>query len=82
MICRYWRGLVKPDCPDAYIEHLRTRTFPHLERIPGFHGASLMKRELPTGVEFIVQTRWDSLDAIVAFAGEDAEVAVVPEVVL
>jgi heme-degrading monooxygenase HmoA len=79
MICRYWRGLVRLDGPDAYVEHLRRHTFPHLARIPGFRGASLMKRELPDGVEFVVQTQWDSLDAIEAFAGEDAEVAVVPE---
>ncbi len=79
MICRYWRGLVRPDSPDAYIEHLRARTFPQLSRIPGFQGVSLMKRKVAAGVEFVVQTRWESLDAIVAFAGEDAEVAVVPE---
>ena len=79
MICRHWRGLVRPDCPDAYIEHLRSQTFPHLADIPGFRGVSLMKRKVSGGVEFVVQTRWDSLDAIVAFAGQDAEVAVVPE---
>src|SRR5690242_19077167 len=79
MICRHWRGLVKPDCPDAYIEHLQAKTFPQLARIPGFRGASLMRRTLATGVEFIVQTRWDSRETIVAFAGQDAEAAVVPE---
>jgi heme-degrading monooxygenase HmoA len=79
MICRYWRGLVRPDSPDAYIEHLRSRTFPQLARIPGFQGISLMKRTLPSGVEFVVQTHWESLASIVAFAGQDAEVAVVPE---
>jgi len=79
MICRYWRGLVRSESQDAYIEHLRAHTFPQLSRIPGFQGASLMKRQFATGVEFVVQTRWESRDAIVAFAGEDAEAAVVPE---
>ncbi len=79
MICRHWRGLVKPDCPEAYIEHLHSRTFPQLARLPGFLGVSLMRRTLGAGVEFVVQTRWDSLDSIVAFAGRDAEAAVVPE---
>ena len=79
MICRSWRGVVRPDSPDAYIEHLRARTFPQLARIAGFQGVSLMRRTLAIGVEFIVQTRWESLEAIVAFAGEDAEAAVVPE---
>jgi heme-degrading monooxygenase HmoA len=79
MICRYWRGLVRAECAEAYIEHLHGRTFPQLERISGFQGVSLMKRELRSGVEFVVQTRWASVDAIVAFAGQDAEVAVVPD---
>ena len=29
-------------------------------------------------MEFLVVTRWESLDAIVKFAGADAEAAVVP----
>ena len=33
------------------------------------------------GVEFIVVTTWESLEAIKRFAGEDSEVAVVPEMV-
>ncbi|MBS0373742.1 MAG: antibiotic biosynthesis monooxygenase [Proteobacteria bacterium] len=79
MICRRWRGLVKPDCPAPYLEHLRSKTFPQLGRLPGYRGASVLRRTLTSGVEFIVETRWDSLEAIVAFAGPDAEVAVVPE---
>ena len=79
MICRSWRGLVRSDCADVYVEHLRSQTFPQLDRITGFRSVSLLKRKLPAGVEFVVETRWDSLDAIVAFAGQDAEVAVVPE---
>jgi heme-degrading monooxygenase HmoA len=79
MICRYWRGVVRPDCAGAYVEHLHGRTFPQLGRIPGFRGVSLMQRTVSRGVEFVVQTKWISLEAIVAFAGQDAEVAVVPE---
>jgi heme-degrading monooxygenase HmoA len=79
MICRYWRGLVRPDCADAYVEHLRSRTLPQLARIPGFLGSSVLRRDCPPGVEFVVLTLWESLEAIVAFAGRDAEVAVVPE---
>lgn len=79
MICRYWRGLVRFEGEDAYIEHLHSRTFPQLQQIPGFLGVSLMKRKLNAGVEFVVQTRWESLAAIAAFAGEDTEQAVVPD---
>jgi heme-degrading monooxygenase HmoA len=31
-----------------------------------------------TGVEFLIVTRWESLEAITGFAGADPEAAVVP----
>jgi hypothetical protein len=33
---------------------------------------------LGPGVEFLIMTRWDSIDAIGRFAGADPEAAVVP----
>jgi len=60
------------------VKHLRTETFPALEKIPGFVDASILSRRLPVGVEFLIVTRWVSLQAIEAFAGSDPEVAVVP----
>ena len=59
--------------------HLRRDTFPQLGQIPGFVGASILRRTVERGVEFLIVTRWKSLDAIQAFAGRDAEVAVVPD---
>jgi heme-degrading monooxygenase HmoA len=79
MICRYWRGLALPAFEQAYVEYLRGNTLPHLESLTGFRGASVLKRALPEGVEFIVITRWESKGNIEAFAGKDAEVAVVPD---
>ena len=78
MISRQWRGLAKPSCAEAYVEHLRTETFPALAKIAGFVGASILRRTVADGVEFDIVTRWDSLEAVRAFAGPDAEVAVVP----
>jgi len=79
MIHRYWRGLARPDFANAYVDFLRTDTVPHLQSIPGFQGISVLKRAGAEGVEFIVITRWDSVESIVAFAGVNAESAVVPE---
>lgn len=79
MISRHWRGLAKNGYAEAYVEHLQTETFPAIRRLAGFEGASILKRNVPEGVEFLVITRWESLDAIRAFAGEDVDVAVVPE---
>jgi heme-degrading monooxygenase HmoA len=79
MISRQWRGLARTESAAAYEEHLRTETFPSLRAIEGFVDASILKRTLEGGVEFLIVTRWRSLRAVEAFAGADAEVAVVPE---
>ena len=78
MIERHWRGLARREHADEYAAHLRRDTFPQLERIAGFLGASILRRDVAAGVEFLVVTRWKSLRAIQAFAGQDAELAVVP----
>jgi heme-degrading monooxygenase HmoA len=78
MIARHWRGLVKRDRADAYIEHLQSDTLPQLVQLAGFQDAKVLRRDLPQGVEFLVVTIWNSLDAIRAFAGDDVENAVVP----
>jgi heme-degrading monooxygenase HmoA len=78
MIARHWRGLVKRDRADAYVEHLQSDTLPQLVQLAGFLDAKVLRRNLPDGVEFLVVTIWDSLDAIRAFAGTDVESAVVP----
>lgn len=79
MIWRHWRGLALPAFERTYVEYLRANTLPHLESLAGFCGASVIKRALPEGIEFIVITRWASKAHIEAFAGQDAEVAVVPD---
>ena len=78
MISRQWRGLAKTLDADAYVNHLRTETFPAIAKIAGFIGASILRRTVSQGVEFLVITQWASLDAIRAFAGENTECAVVP----
>jgi heme-degrading monooxygenase HmoA len=81
MISRHWTGIAKPGETDNYINHLRTDTFPKLSGIQGFLGASILKRAVARGTEFLVVTEWESIEAIESFAGEAADVAVVPAVV-
>jgi heme-degrading monooxygenase HmoA len=77
-----WRGRATSSNPLAYSEHFRRKVLPELERIEGFLGASLLRQVGPDDVEFLVLTRWASMDAIRAFAGDDVERAVVePEAV-
>ena len=78
MISRQWRGLAKTSSADDYVAHLRTETFPLIAKIPGFVSASILRRTVPEGVEFLIVTQWRSIEAIHGFAGPDAEEAVVP----
>ena len=79
MIARHWRGLAKADRATEYVAHLQTETFPSIRKLPGFVDASIQRRTIPAGVEFLIVTRWASLDAIRAFAGDDIDAAVVPD---
>ena len=81
MISRQWRGLARTDHSDVYVEHLKAETFPALRKLAGFKGASILRRHVENGVEFLIVTEWDSVDSIRAFAGADAERAVVPPTV-
>src|SRR6187455_2749722 len=78
MISRHWRGLARRERAAEYEQYLRGDTFPALEQIPGFVKASIHKRVLESGVEFVVISLWRSREAIAAFAGADVEAAVVP----
>ncbi|MCI0708984.1 MAG: antibiotic biosynthesis monooxygenase [Chloroflexi bacterium] len=78
MISRHWKGIAKPEEADNYIRHLRRDTFPQLSTIEGFINATILKRAVNEGVEFLIVTVWQSLDAIKQFAGENPTVAVVP----
>lgn len=77
MIVRAWRGRAAAANPQAYAAHFRTRVLPELRHIEGFLGASLLRAPHPGGVEFLVLSRWRSIDAIRAFAGAEISRAVV-----
>jgi mannose-6-phosphate isomerase-like protein (cupin superfamily) len=62
---------------DAYVAHFERSVRPHLESAEGFLGAMIERVDTGAGVEIAVVTRWASMDAIRAFAGEDVERAVV-----
>lgn len=80
MIARIWHGWTSPENADPYEAHLRGDVLPGIEeRIRGFQGVYLLRREAGDEIEFITMTLWDSLEAVREFAGEDYEVAVVPD---
>jgi len=71
--------VAKPNFAEVYVDHLRTATIPVLQQLSGFVDASILRRSVPEGVEFLVVTRWVSLESIRAFAGTAIEDAVVPQ---
>ena len=73
MISRHWRGLANPARADEYVQHLRSDTLPKLSNIPGFISASILRRNITQGVEFLVVTNWESIGAIEQFSGRDPE---------
>lgn len=80
MICRVWRGWTTPGNADAYERIVRGEVIPDIERrgIPGFRHIDLMKRALGDEVEFQTLMWFDTLNAIIAFVGEDYAISHVP----
>jgi len=79
MIVRQWHGWTAPAHADAYERLLREEIFRGIaaRSIPGYRGIELLRRPFDT-VEFVTLMRFDSLDAVRVFAGDDYEAAVVP----
>jgi heme-degrading monooxygenase HmoA len=77
MIVRTWVAFARPGNARAYREHLKGDVLPQLRKIPGFIGLSLCEAERGDRVELLVISRWQSMDAIKAFAGPKPEKAVI-----
>jgi heme-degrading monooxygenase HmoA len=77
MIIREWRGRAAKSNAEAYPKHFRTKVVPELRQVPGFISADLSQRALNEKIEYLVLTKWRSLDVIRQFAGNDIGKAVV-----
>ena len=76
MITRLWRGWTTAEKAQAYADFLFGSLFPSMRAIDGFLDADVLRRRDGDEVAFVTLTRFDSLDAIRAFAGDDYEVPV------
>jgi len=81
MIVRIWHGWTTPANADTYERLLNEEIFPGIEakNVAGYRGIQLLRRVVGDEVEFVTAMRFDSLDAVRAFAGEDHEAAYVPQ---
>jgi heme-degrading monooxygenase HmoA len=77
VIARLWHGWTTPENADAYEEFLRGTMFPSIHAVPGFLGADLLRRDDQGEIAFVTITRFESMDAVRAFAGDDYERAVI-----
>ena len=80
MISRIWHGWTTTENADAYESLLNEEIFVGIKKreIQGFIDIQLLRRRVGDEVEFITIMRFESIDAIREFAGDDYEACVVP----
>lgn len=81
MISRIWHGWTSKPNADVYENLLNEEIFFGIKnrQIPGFRDIQLLRRAVGDEVEFITIMRFDSIESVRRFAGEDYEACVVPE---
>lgn len=79
MISRHWIGIVKADRVNDYLKHLDDTVLPNLQKNVGLKNCYYLKRSVNEGIEFLIVTEWENVEAIINFAGKDHEKAVVDE---
>jgi antibiotic biosynthesis monooxygenase (ABM) superfamily enzyme len=81
MIARIWHGWTTAENADAYEALLREEIFVGIgnRQIAGYRGIELLRRDGPQESEFVTIMKFDSLESVRVFAGDDDyESAVVP----
>ena len=76
---RLWSILQHKRFKDSRHESTCPKIQMGVQYIPGFQRIQLLRRPCGDKVEFVTILWFDSLDAVREFAGEDYEVAVVPD---
>lgn len=83
MVTRIWHGWTNHENADKYEKLLKTEIFPGIasKNINGYLGIQLYRSVIENSdeVEFMTIMRFDSLDSIKAFTGENYEIAYVPQ---
>ena len=78
MVERVWSAhAATRESGEGYAAYFQRVVLPELRAVPGYRGARLLQRELRGTIEIVVSTRWESLEAIRGFAGDDIHRAVV-----
>lgn len=76
-VVRVWRGVVRTADRDEYVDYVERTGIEQYRSTPGNRDAWTLTRELADGLtEIITLSRWDSLESIRGFAGDDIDQAV------
>lgn len=75
MIMRTWRGAVRPEDAERYLEHQAGTGVREYRETAGNLGVLVLRRTTDDLVEVTTLSLWESMDAVRAFAGEQPGVA-------
>ncbi len=81
MIARIWHGWTSPENAPKYENILINEVIPSIEdkKIEGFRNISVLKRTLKGEIEFITIMRFDNLECVKKFMGENYKQSYVPQ---
>lgn len=71
MIVRIWHGRTRCDRADEYAAFLTMRAIPDYRATAGNLDVAILRRDEGEVSHFLTLTRWESEDAVRAFAGAD-----------
>ena len=71
MIVRIWHGRTRRDRADEYAAFLTLRAIPDYRGTAGHLDVAILRRDAADVSHFVTVTRWESENAIRAFAGND-----------
>lgn len=76
-VVRIWRGVIRTADRDEYVDYVERTGIEEYRATPGNRDAWTLTRELPDGLtEIVTVSRWNSMESIRGFAGDDLERAV------
>jgi heme-degrading monooxygenase HmoA len=76
VIARIWRGTVRTEDADEYVEYVRETGVEHYRSTPGNLGAWILHRATDNLTEILTFSLWEDMEAVRAFAGDDPDRAV------
>jgi heme-degrading monooxygenase HmoA len=76
-VVRVWRGVIRTQERDEYVEYVERTGMRQYRATPGNLDAWILTRDLGDGAsEILTVSRWESMNAVRAFAGADVDRAV------